>query len=156
MTSRVDGPLKVTGRAKYGADNNLAGMVYGYVVLSTIANGELRHMDTTAAKSEPGVLGVYSPFDPLELRPATTPMFGETWVPLQDKKVTYYGQPIGLVVADTFEHARDAAMTIEVTYDEQPARTSLAGRAGDRRGRAAGPGRVALDADHPGGRRRVH
>jgi xanthine dehydrogenase YagR molybdenum-binding subunit len=126
MTSRVDGPLKVTGRAKYGADNNPDGMVYGYVVLSTVANGELLHMDTTAAKSEPGVLGVYSPFDPLEMRPGTTPVFGETWVPLQDKLVNYYGQPIGLVVADTFEHARDAAMTIEVAYDEQPARTSLA------------------------------
>jgi xanthine dehydrogenase YagR molybdenum-binding subunit len=125
MTSRVDGPLKVTGRATYGADNNPDGMVHGYVVLSTIANGEIRHIDTTTAKSEPGVLGVYSPFDPLELRPGTTPVFGETWVPLQDNKVNYYGQPIGLVVADTFEHARDAAMTIEVTYDEQPARTSL-------------------------------
>lgn len=125
MTARVDGPLKVTGRAKYGADNNPDGMVYGYVVLSTVANGKLRHMDTTAAKSEPGVLGVYSNFDPLEMRPGNTPVFGDTWVPLQDRKVDYYGQPIGLVVADTFEHARDAAMTIEVSYDEQPARTSL-------------------------------
>ncbi|MFL6126847.1 xanthine dehydrogenase family protein molybdopterin-binding subunit, partial [Actinophytocola sp.] len=126
MTSRVDGPLKVTGRARYGADNNPDGTVYGYVVLSTVANGEIRQLDTTAARSEPGVLGVYSPFDRLELRPGTTPVFGETWVPMQDKSVAYYGQPIGLVVADTFEHARDAAMTIAVTYDERPARTSLA------------------------------
>jgi xanthine dehydrogenase YagR molybdenum-binding subunit len=125
MTGRVDGPLKVTGRAKYGADNNFPGMVHGYVVLSTVANGELLSMDTTAAKSEPGVLGVYSPFDPLQLRPTKNPMFGETWVPLQDKQVTYYGQPIGLVVADTFEHARDAALTITATYDEKPAVTSL-------------------------------
>ena len=126
MTSRVDGPLKVTGRARFGTDNNPEGLVYGYIVVSTVANGELRHMDTTVAKGEPGVLGVYSPFDPLEMRPGTTPVFGETWVPLQSTKVDYYGQPIGLVVADTFEHARDAAMTVVVTYDEQPARTSLA------------------------------
>lgn len=125
MIGRVDGPLKVTGRARYGADNNQAGMVFGYVVLSTVANGELRSMDSTAVKSEPGVLGVYSPFDRLELRPSTNPMFGETWVPLQDKQVSYYGQPIGLVVADTFEHARDAALTITVAYDEKPALTSL-------------------------------
>jgi xanthine dehydrogenase YagR molybdenum-binding subunit len=125
MTGRVEGPLKVTGRAKYGADHNLAGMVYGYIVLSTVANGELRSMHTTTAKSGPGVLGVYSPFDPLELRPSKNPMFGETWVPLQDKRVNYYGQPIGLVVADTFEHARDAAMAITVDYDEKPALTSL-------------------------------
>ncbi len=125
MSGRVDGRVKVTGRARYGADHNLPGMAYGYVVLSTIAHGEVRHVDTTAARSVPGVLGVYSPFEPLELRPAHSPMFGDTWVPLQDKEVAYYGQPIGLVVADTFEHARDAAMTIEVSYDERPARTSL-------------------------------
>ena len=125
MSGRVDGRVKVTGRARYGADHNLPGMAYGYVVLSTIAHGEVRHVDTTAARSVPGVLGVYSPFEPLELRPAHSPMFGDTWVPLQDKEVAYYGQPIGLVVADTFEHARDAAMTVEVSYDERPARTSL-------------------------------
>ena len=126
MTGRVEAPLKVTGRAKYGLDNNMPGMVHGYVVVSTVANGELRHLDTTAAKSAPGVLGVYSPFDPLDLRPTKNPMFGETWVPLQDRQVNFYGQPIGLVVADTFEHARDAALTITAEYDEQPARTSLA------------------------------
>ncbi|HEX3785516.1 MAG TPA: xanthine dehydrogenase family protein molybdopterin-binding subunit [Pseudonocardiaceae bacterium] len=125
MTARLDGPLKVTGRAKYGADNNFPGMVYGYVVVSTIANGELDAVDVTAAKSAPGVLGVYSPFDPLDLRTARTPMFGETWVPLQDKEVAYYGQPIGLVVAETFEQARDAAMTIAVSYHRRPALTSL-------------------------------
>jgi xanthine dehydrogenase YagR molybdenum-binding subunit len=146
MTSRVDGPLKVTGHAMFGADNNPAGLAYGYVVLSTIANGELRHMDTTAAKSEPGVLGVYSPFDPLELRPGNTPVFGDTWVPLQDKKVDYYGQPIGVVVADTFEHARDAAMTIVVSYDEQPARTSLS--EGLATAEDAPPGRDGSPSDH--------
>jgi xanthine dehydrogenase YagR molybdenum-binding subunit len=125
VNGRVDGRLKVTGQARFGADHNLPGMAYGYVVLSTIAHGELRHMDTTAAKSAPGVVGVYSPFDPLEMRPVSTWLFGDTWVPLRDKEVTYYGQPVGLVVADTFEHARDAAMTITVAYDERPARTSL-------------------------------
>ncbi|MGB3438409.1 MAG: xanthine dehydrogenase family protein molybdopterin-binding subunit [Actinophytocola sp.] len=127
MSGRVEGRLKVTGQARYGADHHLPGMVYGYVVLSTIAHGEIRHVDAAVARSAPGVLGVYSPFDPLELRAATTPMFGDSWVPLQDKEVAHYGQPIGLVVADTFEHARDAAMTIEVSYDERTARTSLSG-----------------------------
>ncbi|MGP4019358.1 xanthine dehydrogenase family protein molybdopterin-binding subunit [Saccharopolyspora sp. 5N708] len=125
MTSRLDGPLKVSGRAKYGADNNFPGMAYGYVVLSTIAHGEIAAMDITAAKSAPGVLAVYTPFDPLELRTPSLPAFGETWVPLQDKEVAYYGQPIGFVVAETFEQARDAAMLIEVSYHERPALTSL-------------------------------
>jgi xanthine dehydrogenase YagR molybdenum-binding subunit len=125
MTSRVDGPLKVTGQARYGADNNPPGMAYGYVVVSTIANGVIPAMDTSAAESAPGVIGVYTPFDPLDLHPVSTPTYGETWVPLQDKEVSYYGQPIGLVVAETFEQARDAAMTVGVTYEERPAVTSL-------------------------------
>ncbi|MGH3169393.1 MAG: xanthine dehydrogenase family protein molybdopterin-binding subunit, partial [Trebonia sp.] len=124
MTSRLDGPLKVTGAAKYGADHNLPGMAYGYVVVSSIAHGEIQAMDMTTARSAPGVIDVYSPFDPLDLRTPNT-MFGETWVPLQDKEVVYHGQPIGLVVAETFEQARDAAMTVEVTYHERPALTSL-------------------------------
>ena len=125
MTSRLDGPLKVTGRARYGADHNFPGMAYGYVVLSTIAHGEIEAMDVTATKSAPGVIGVYTPFDPLELRRPNSPLFGETWVPLQDREVTYYGQPIGFVVAATFEQARDAAMLIEVSYLPRPALTSL-------------------------------
>jgi xanthine dehydrogenase YagR molybdenum-binding subunit len=124
MTSRLDGPLKVTGRAKYGADHNFPGMAYGYIVVSTIAHGEIRSVDVTEARSAPGVINVYSPFDPVDLRTPNT-MFGETWVPLQDKEVAYYGQPIGLVVAETYEQARDAAMTVEVTYQERPALTSL-------------------------------
>jgi xanthine dehydrogenase YagR molybdenum-binding subunit len=124
MTSRLDGPLKVTGRARYGADHNFPGMAHGYLVVSTIAHGTIREMDVAAASGAPGVLGVFSPFHPVKLRTPNT-QFGETWVPLQDKEVAYYGQPIGLVVAETYEQARDAAMTIEVTYDERPALTSL-------------------------------
>jgi xanthine dehydrogenase YagR molybdenum-binding subunit len=146
MASRVDGPLKVTGQAKYGADNNFPGMAYGYVVLSTIAHGEIQAMDVTAAKSTPGVIGVYSPFDPLVLRTASTPFLGDTWVPLQDKEVAFYGQPIGLVVAETFEQARDAALAVEVTYDQRPALTSL--QDGLASAEEAPPGRDGTPATH--------
>ncbi|MEV6909764.1 xanthine dehydrogenase family protein molybdopterin-binding subunit [Amycolatopsis sp. NPDC051071] len=125
MTSRVDGPLKVTGRAEYGADHTFPGLVHGYVVTSTIAHGEIEAMDVTAPKGAPGVIAVYTPFDPLALLTPITPFFGETWVPLQDKEVTYYGQPIGFVVAETYEQARDAAMLVEVSYLPRPALTSL-------------------------------
>jgi xanthine dehydrogenase YagR molybdenum-binding subunit len=124
MTNRVDGSLKVTGQARYGLDRSFPGMVYGYVVTSTIANGEIEAMDVTAAKSSPGVLGVYSPFDPLVLSSPST-IFGETWVPLQNREVDYYGQAIGFVVAETFEQARDAAMLVDVSYHQRPALTSL-------------------------------
>ncbi|CAM03887.1 xanthine dehydrogenase YagR molybdenum-binding subunit [Saccharopolyspora erythraea NRRL 2338] len=125
MTSRLDGPAKVTGQARYGVDHNLPGMVHGYVLLSTIAHGEIAAMDVAEAERAPGVLGVFTPFNPLELRTPSSPLFGETWVPLQDKEVAYYGQPIGFVVAETYEQARDAAMLVEVSYHQRPALTSL-------------------------------
>lgn len=124
MANRLDGPLKVTGRADYALDRNLPGMAYGYVVVSTIANGEILAMDVTAAKSAPGVIAVLTPFDGIELHTPAV-LFGPTWVPLQDKEVIYRGQPIGFVVAETFEQARDAAMLVEVSYRERPALTSL-------------------------------
>jgi xanthine dehydrogenase YagR molybdenum-binding subunit len=125
VTTRLDGPLKVTGRARYGTDHNFPGMLHGYVVVSTIANGELTAIDVTAAKAMPGVIEVYSPFEPLDLRPASTPMFGDTWVPLQSKEVAFYGQPVAFVLAETYEQARDAATVVGVSYDRRPARTSL-------------------------------
>jgi xanthine dehydrogenase YagR molybdenum-binding subunit len=128
VTSRLEGPLKVTGRAKYGTDHNFPGMLHGYVVVSTVANGDITAVDVTAAKGMPGVVGVYSPFEPLALRTASTPMFGDTWVPLQSKEVTYYGQPIAFVLAETYEQARDAAMAVGVSYDRRPERTSLLDR----------------------------
>jgi len=123
--ARIDAPLKVTGQAKYALDNMFPDTAYGYIVVSTIANGEVEAIDTTAAKSTSGVIGIYSPFDSMGLKAAATPLFGETWVPLRNREVAYYGQPIALVVAETFEQARDAAMTLEVTYQQRPARTSL-------------------------------
>ncbi|WP_021591377.1 xanthine dehydrogenase family protein molybdopterin-binding subunit [Actinomadura welshii] len=125
MTTRIDGPLKVTGRARYGADHNLPDMLHGHVVTSTIANGEILAMEVATAKAAPGVVAVYSPFDPLTLRTPSNPMMGATWVPLQDRNVTYYGQPVAFVVARTYEQARDAAALVEVSYEERPAHTSL-------------------------------
>jgi xanthine dehydrogenase YagR molybdenum-binding subunit len=121
----LDGPLKVTGRARYGTDRNLPGMLHGYVVLSTIAHGEIAAVDTAAATRMPGVVEVYSPLHPLELRTPAIPPFGETWVPLQNKEVTYYGQPIAFVLAQTYEQARDAALAVGVSYHRRPALTAL-------------------------------
>src|ERR1035441_7885842 len=54
--TRIDGPLKTTGRASYAADYNFPRMVYGVAVGSTIANGAVRSVDTSAADKMPGVL----------------------------------------------------------------------------------------------------
>lgn len=126
---RIDGRLKVTGAADYAADHtttDIPGLCHGYLVTSTIARGTITAMDTDAATSAPGVLAVYTPFNPLQLFAYGGAQNDETNVPLQDASVRYRGQAIGLVVAETFEQARDAAALIETDYAPQPPATSFA------------------------------
>jgi len=113
--SRVDARLKVTGAARYAADHRVDGLCHGYLVLSTTGRGTIRSMDTRAAEASPGVLAVYSPANPLKLYVAGGA--GPNWVPLQDTEIRHYGQIVGLVVAETFEQARDAAELVRVEYD---------------------------------------
>ena len=95
---RVDGRLKVTGAARYSADHSEDHwgdrLAYAHVVLSTVARGSIRSMDVDAARGAPGVLAVYTPFDPLRIYSASR---GETYAPLQDRDVRFRGQVIGLV-----------------------------------------------------------
>lgn len=123
-TDRVDGRLKVTGSALYVADNQVDRLAYGYVVTSTIARGTVTGFQVPDA---PGVIAVYSVYNPLKLFAYTQAQNDETRPPLQDTTVRYYGQMIGLVVAETFEQARDAAALIQVTYQQQPPATSFPG-----------------------------
>src|SRR5689334_8313957 len=56
---RVDGPLKVSGRAMYTSDYHFPGMLYAVPVPSTIANGRIEKLDAAAAEKMPGVRAVY-------------------------------------------------------------------------------------------------
>lgn len=120
---RIDGRLKVTGAAEYSGDYPAPGMAHAYLVTSTVGRGRIRAMDTAAALAAPGVLDVYSPFHPLRLY--VMPGLGENYAPLQDPEVRFHGQIIAMVVAETFEQARDAAGMVTTTYDAEPPRTSL-------------------------------
>ncbi|HEV2782234.1 MAG TPA: xanthine dehydrogenase family protein molybdopterin-binding subunit [Actinophytocola sp.] len=122
---RVDGRIKVTGAARYAADHNVDQLAHGYLVTSTIARGTIAGMGTDAALRAPGVLAVYTPFNPLPLFTYPSEQNDEVHPPLQTTEVRYYGQAIGLVVAETFEQARDAAALIDTRYDPLPARTSF-------------------------------
>ena len=124
-TSRVDAPLKVTGGAKYAADNNPANLAYGYLVTSTVAKGTISAMDTSVAEKSPGVLAVYTPFNPLKLYAYGGDENDEFTPPLQDTNVRYHGQVIGMVVADTFEQARDAASLVTSTYSTKTPITTM-------------------------------
>src|SRR5262252_11016321 len=57
-TPRIDGPLKVTGKAQYTSDFHFPGLLYAVPVEATIANGRIRNLDTTAAEKMPGVRAI--------------------------------------------------------------------------------------------------
>ncbi|GAA4174669.1 xanthine dehydrogenase family protein molybdopterin-binding subunit [Phytohabitans flavus] len=127
---RVDGPVKVTGAARYAADVAPPHLTHGYLVTSTVAAGTIRGIDLSAAGRSPGVIAIYTPDNPLRLNdqpPGLSTLLGEARPPLQDHEVRYHGQIIGLVVAASFEQARDAAALVTVDYDARTPNASFAG-----------------------------
>nr|WP_293836602.1 xanthine dehydrogenase family protein molybdopterin-binding subunit [uncultured Arsenicibacter sp.] len=129
--SRVDGVAKVTGKAKYAAEFDAPDLAYGYVVSSTITKGRITHIDTSEALSLPGVLSVITHENrpkiawlDMSYKDQDAPP-GSPFRPLRDNKISYSGQPIALVVAETFELARYAASLIRVDYREAPHETNL-------------------------------
>jgi len=123
--NRVDGPLKVSGRARFSAEFSADRIAYGVLVQSTVARGRITQMDTVAARRAPGVLYVMThqnaPALPQKGTAGINPPAGRTLSLLQDDTVHYNGEPIAVVVADTFEHATDAAALIRVQYVTEPA-----------------------------------
>src|ERR1700684_2590133 len=110
---RVDGPLKVTGTAKYSSDYNLPRMVYAVPVCATIASGKITKLDTAKAQAMPGVKAVYhhGNFGKLfRAGPANgfSGILDEKRPPFEDDVVRYYGQYVAAVVALTFEQATAA------------------------------------------------
>ena len=118
--SRLEGPAKVTGALRYSGDQQIENVAYGYLVTSTVARGEIRAMDISEAENSPGVLAIYTPFHSLKLyhglAQAEGANSGEIDPPFQNNGVRYYGQIVGLVVAESFEQARDAAALVKVEY----------------------------------------
>jgi len=129
--SRVDGRAKVTGRARYAAEYPAADLVFGVVVNSTIAKGRIIGIDTSAARAIPGVLDILThehrpPIRALDLahKDMTAPA-GSPFKALLDGEIYYSGQPVALVVAQTFETARHAARLVAVEYAVEPHETNL-------------------------------
>jgi xanthine dehydrogenase YagR molybdenum-binding subunit len=122
---RFDAKLKVTGRAKYTGDNDVANMAFAYLIQSSISRGQIRSFDLAAAEESRGVIGIFTPFNSLKLyRPLGREeggISGDAIPLLQDTQVHYFGQTIGLVVAESFEQARDAAALVKVIYEPKAA-----------------------------------
>src|SRR5438045_3976724 len=123
-TQRVDGPLKVTGKAQYASDYRFPGLLYGVPVEATIANGKVTKLDTAAAEKMPNVRAIFHRQNIGKIF-RSTPGEGfegicdERRPPFEDDVVRYYGQYVALAVADTFEAAKAAADAVHVTYAKE-------------------------------------
>jgi xanthine dehydrogenase YagR molybdenum-binding subunit len=120
-TPRVDGPVKVTGRAQYTSDFHFPGQLYAVPVEATIANGRVLKLETAATEQMPGVRAIFHRENIGKIfRSTPGPGFAgiteERRPPFEDDVVRYYGQYIALAVADTFESAKAAADAVHVTY----------------------------------------
>jgi xanthine dehydrogenase YagR molybdenum-binding subunit len=120
-TPRVDGPLKVSGKAQYTSDFHLPGQLYAVPVEATIASGRVVTLDSAAAEKMPGVRAIFhrenigSIFRSV-MGPGFEGIIDERRPPFEDDVVRYYGQYIALAVADTFEAAKAAADAVRATY----------------------------------------
>lgn len=124
-TTRVDGVAKVTGQAKYAAEFQVPHLAYGFLVLSSVARGRVLEIDTAEAERAAGVIRVFTH--------SNTPVFGpgsemgsptRNWA-LQSDRILFNGQPIALVVAESYEQARYAARLVQARYQAEPHITDL-------------------------------
>ncbi|OWQ46932.1 dehydrogenase [Roseateles noduli] len=130
--SRVDGPLKVKGEARFAAEFPEAGLLYAALVYSTVAKGRVSTLDVADAEAAPGVALVMTHRNAPKMKPA--PLFltkekaagGDDLPVMQDDRVHWNGQPIALVLAASQEEADHAASLIRASYEEEAATTSLA------------------------------
>src|SRR6201981_3407052 len=118
---RVEGRLKVTGKAPYAYEYAAQGAVlYGVIVPASIAKGRVAVVDVHDAQNAPGVRLVLTkdnappqhPFGPVDL----PDRFARAMPALNNDDVPYFGFPIAFVVADTFEQATAAAAAVHVRY----------------------------------------
>jgi xanthine dehydrogenase YagR molybdenum-binding subunit len=130
--SRLDGPLKVQGQARFAAEFPMEGMVYAALVYSTVPKGRITSLDTKAAEAAPGVVLVMTHENAPRLKPM--PLFmsqpkaagGDDLPVMQDDKVHWNGQPIALVLAESQEQADHAKSLIRATYETVASTTSFA------------------------------
>ncbi len=125
-TPRVDGRAKVTGAARYAAEYNVPHLAHGYVVGSAVAKGVIVSIDASAALAVSGVFQVFThenvrglPRRDSKYRDEVSPPTGSPFRPLRNDEIQFSGQPVALVVAETFELARQAATLVRVEYAPQ-------------------------------------
>lgn len=125
--SRVDGRMKVTGMAKYSAEYGIKGVTYGVLAGSTVTKGTIKAIDTKKAENAPGVLAVITYLNAPKI-PGYQTDKPQAKGPLKifyDENIYFNGQPIALVIADSFERALFAASLVKAEYNIAPHETDL-------------------------------
>lgn len=115
---RLDARGKVSGKAIYGTDFAMQGMLHGKLVHSPIASGEIISVDTSRAMAMPGVYEVVTAKDIPAQRYGS---FVKDMEVFASGRVNFIGQPVAAVVARTAEEAEAAAKAVKVEYREQAA-----------------------------------
>lgn len=130
--NRVDGPLKVSGRATYAFEHWGVGQpLYGFIVGATIGKGRITRIDSTRAERALGVRLVMTHRNaPAQGTPdpSVPSQYARAFPVLSGPEVHHYGEPVALVVAETYEQARAAASLVDVEYAVEPGRFDFAGR----------------------------
>jgi xanthine dehydrogenase YagR molybdenum-binding subunit len=122
--SRVDGPVKVTGRATYAYEYwQDEAPLYGVIVTATIGRGRIQEIDVSHAQRSPGVqLVITHENSPAQgARDESSPLpYWRARPTLSGPEIDHYGKPVALVVATTLEQARAAANLVHVVYAPEP------------------------------------
>ena len=136
---RVDGPDKVTGRARYTAEIVLPDLAHAVIVGATIPAGRVTAIDDLPPDAADGVLAVLTHLNlpRIAAQPhllpslAGAPAPGARFFPMQDDVVHYAGQPVAVVVADSLERAQYAASRLPVRYERAASTTTIDEGRGD-------------------------
>ncbi|WP_338672702.1 xanthine dehydrogenase family protein molybdopterin-binding subunit [Streptomyces sp. SCSIO 30461] len=122
--TRVEGRDKVTGAARYAGEISFADLAHGWFVLSTIARGRVKAVDSAPVLAMPGVLAVLDHSNSPRVETDYIGLMGSkpdpTCAVFQHDRVPHLGWPVALVVAETSEQAREAADTLVVHYEQEP------------------------------------
>ncbi len=129
--SRLDGPQKVSGTARFAAEFPMEGMLFATLKYSTIPKGKITNLDIAAAAAAPGVVLVMTHHNAPRMKPAPAFMSsakaagGDDLPIMQDAEIHWNGQPVAVVLAETQEQADYAKTLIGVTYETEPAVTAF-------------------------------
>jgi xanthine dehydrogenase YagR molybdenum-binding subunit len=122
---RIDGRLKVTGQARYPADEPVANPAWAFLVTSAISRGRVAGFDLGAARAVPGVIDILTHENVgSEVKPPLGPDQKPTTTTMESDRIWHDGQIVGVVLADSYEAAREAAYKVVVRYaPETPSAT---------------------------------